>query len=905
MDCTHSHTTKEDTSSDLGIGNQQIISKRTALKIGGMHCAGCVSVIQNYISELSGINKIEVNLANEKALIEYDPSRTNLDVIEKAIQETGYQVVYEKLMLTIGGLSDASDAERLEQNILHLGEADAEQKEVSSNRSNSIRSASVNYGSSQAIIEYNPILISLADIRKKISDLGYEVLSESLSITAQDIEAKKLKRLFLVGIVFTIPIVIFSYPEIFRFIPLAGSDISAYLTFALASIVQFVTGSRFYVGAFRIAKMKSANMDTLVVLGTTTAYVFSAFNTFPVPVWQNIYYDAAAVVVTFIILGKYMELKTKGRTSSVIKKMLELQPKTARVKKQNESGGEVGVGEEVDTPIALIQSGDIIVVRPGEKIPVDSTVITGSSAVDESMVTGESMPVPKKIGDNVIGGTVNQEGMLIIKTAKVGSDSFLSQIVKLVEEAMGKKPPMQKLVDKVAGYFAYTVMIIGFFTFLVWYFGISPGVAAAAVIPAVAILVVACPCALGLATPTAIMVGMGKGASNGVLFKSGDAMETLSKVTVAIFDKTGTLTQGKPQVTDVVQIKEIPSSLLVVPNAGGSDNNNGNGSIIRESVPSRSSSLASQNGVRILALAAAAEKNSEHPLAKAIVNYAKDQGIQINDIDDVSEFEVVPGQGVIVSVYNGLTIKVGSPSFILEQTTSTTQYSSTLSNYNQLTRKLQDEGKTTVVVSVNGSIVGIIGLLDTLKPGAKEIITALKSLGIKPVMLTGDNENTAREIAHLIGIEQVFANVLPSGKVDIVSQIQRTDEGTKKKNVVVAMIGDGINDAAALTAADVGIAISSGTDIAIEAGKVVLIRDDIYDVITAVEIARKTVSKIKQNLIYAFMYNTILIPVAATGILYPALAGIAMAASSVSVTLSSLALKRWNPRRKKKEVPTA
>jgi P-type Cu+ transporter len=348
-------------------------------------------------------------------------------------------------------------------------------------------------------VEYSPALLSLIDIRKMIGDLRYDVLGETKGTSAQDIEATRLKYLFFVGIGFTIPVILYSYPEVFRFIPIAGTNISAYLTFVFASIVQFITGSRFYIGAFRITKMRSANMDTLVVLGTTTAYIFSAYNTFPTPIWHNIYYDAAAVVVTFILLGKYLELKTRGKTGSIIKKMLELQPKTARIKK--ETG-------EVEIPIEHIQPGDIAVVRPGEKIPVDSIVILGSSAVDESMVTGESMSVSKKVGDNVIGGTVNKEGMILVKAAKVGSDSFLSQVVKLVEEAMGRKPAIQRLVDKVAGYFAYAVMIAALSVFLAWYFVVAAGATAMAIIPAFAILVVACPCALGLATPTAIIVGM-------------------------------------------------------------------------------------------------------------------------------------------------------------------------------------------------------------------------------------------------------------------------------------------------------------------------------------------------------------------------------------------------------------
>ena len=816
----------------VDIAKQEEKTKRTVIKIGGMHCAGCVSSIQKSVSDVPGVNKVEVNLATEKATLEFDQTKVKFDSIEKAIEEIGYKVVYEKLTLKLGGVSDSTDAERVEQKLHQL---------------DGIKSASVNYGSSQVNIEYNSALLSLADIRRKITELGYEILSEDLGVSTQDMEARKLKHLFIMGVVFTIPVMLFSYPEVFKFLPAAGTNIAAYAMFAFASVVQFVTGSRFYTGAFRIARMRSANMDTLVVLGTTTAYIFSAFNTFPVPDWHSMYYDASAVVITFIILGKYMELKTKGKTSSIIRKMLELQPKTARIRKEN--------GEETEISIELIQPGDILVVRPGEKIPVDSVVVLGTSAVDESMITGESVPVTKKTGDNVIGGTINREGMILVKATKVGSDSFLSQVVKLVEEAMGKKPILQKLVDRVAGYFAYAVMIVALSTFLIWYFVIAHGVASAAIIPAVAVLVVACPCALGLATPTAIMVGMSKGASNGVIFRGGEAMELLNKISVAIFDKTGTLTEGKPQVTDVIEIKELAT--------------------IHPSIKS------DKNNDTTLALAAIAEKGSEHPLAKAIVAHAKNQGIKI---EDVSYLEAIPGLGVMAT-YNDLSLKVGSPTFMQDQKID-------ISSSNKIIDRLQEEGKTAVIVSVDNTALGVIGLLDTPKQGAREAVSILKSMKIESVMLTGDNEKTARKIAQMVGIERIFANILPSGKVEVVRKIQ--NEGKK-----VAMIGDGINDAPALTAADVGIAIGSGTDIAIEAGKVILVRDDIRDVVTAIEIAKKTVGKIKQNLTYAFMYNVVLIPVAAVGLLYPALAGIAMASSSVSVTMSSLAMKRWTPKKKK------
>ncbi len=792
--------------------------KRTAVKIGGMHCAGCVNSIQSYVSSLKGVKKCEVNLASEKALIEFDPLSVEMPQIEKAIQNAGYKIVYEKLTINVTGITDSSDANKLEGKIQTL---------------EGVKYVSVNYGTNQILLEYNSALVSLSDIRQFVTNNGYQIISENIAATAEELEAKKLKRFLAVGIIFTIPVMIFGYPEYLSFIPLAGTDMSAFLLFGCAGLVQFVAGSRFYVGAFRIAKMRSANMDTLIVLGTTAAYLFSAYNTFPTPIWHNIYYDAGSVVIVFIVLGKYLENKTKGKTSSIIKKMLQLQPKTAKVKKG---------GTEQEIPIEQIKEGDIIIVRPGEKIPVDSIVVEGYSAVDESMITGESMPVEKKPEDLVIGGTVNREGVLQIKAENVGADTILSQIVKLVEDAMGRKPPMQKMVDKIAGYFAFFVMGIAIATFAGWYL-LTSGEHhfAASLIPAVAILVVACPCALGLATPTAVMVGMSKGAQNGVLFKSGEALEAMGKVNVIVFDKTGTLTEGKPQVTDVIAL-------------AGSDEN------------------------RILQLASAAEKNSEHPLAKAILQKATEKGLSIEDSED---FTVVPGKGVVV-VYENSRVIVGSSKLLTEQGVQTNAAKKTMS-------ELQQQGKTTILVSLDEKLLGIIGILDIPRKESKVAIEQLKQRGMQIVMLTGDNQNTADTIAKELGIDMAVANVLPHQKTDVIRKLQ--EEGNR-----TAMVGDGINDAAALIQADIGIAIGSGTDIAIEAGKIMLVRNNLQDVVSAFDISKKTVSKIKQNLFYAFAYNVALIPIAGLGLLYPAIAGMAMAASSVSVTGSSLLLKRWSPK---------
>ncbi len=797
---------------------KSVSQKRTVFKIGGMNCAGCVTAIQQHVSNVPGVQKCDVNLGSEKAVLEYDPSIVNLNILEKAVEDAGYRVVYEKLKLTVSGISDASDAQRLE-NILAKKEG--------------IRFSSVNFGTGKIFIEYSPALLSLSDIRKYVTDYGFQILSEDLADSVEEVEAKKTKRLFLLGVILSIPVILLGeLARTFLSFPFAGTNEGAYISFACASIVQFGIGWRFYVGVFKMTKMKSANMDTLIVLGTTTAYIFSAVNTFPIPVWENIHYMASVMVITFILMGKYLENKTKGKASSVIRKMLELQPKTAILKR--------GENQE-EIPIELLQEGDMVIVKPGEKIPVDSIVVEGTSAVDESIITGESLPVTKKRGNKVIGGTINREGALVLKTLKVGRDTFLSQVVSLVEEAMGQKPPMQKLVDKIAGYFSFIVIGIAVTTFLAWYFFGAPGLILSAIIPTVAILVVACPCALGLATPTAVMVGMGKATQNGVIFKGGQGLELLGKIQTIVFDKTGTLTEGKPEISDVIPIdKEMERS-------------------------------------EILRLAAIAEKNSEHPLSKAVIKKAKEEGIKISDPD---KFRAIPGGGVRIT-FEDNSILVGNPSLFEKERIN-------FDEVNQEITKLQEQGKTVSIITVNNKVKGIIAFLDMPKNDSKETVSLLKKIGIEVIMLTGDNQKTAKTIGQNLGIEKIISNVVPSQKVEEIKKIQ--NQGKK-----VAMVGDGINDAPAITQSDVGIAIGGGTDIALESGMVILVKDSLKDVVSAIEISKKTINKIKQNLFYSFIYNSVLIPVAGVGLLYPALAGLAMTASSVSVVSSSLLLKRWTP----------
>lgn len=802
--------------------NSNSPTKRTVLKIGGMHCAGCVSAVQGRLALLDGIKKCEVNLAAENASLEFDPSSIGLDEMEKAVEGAGYHVVYEKVSMNISNMTDAGDASRLESRLRKM---------------DGVREVQANFGTGQVQVKYNKALLSLSDLRHAISKSGYHILSEEMTMTVEEIESAKLKKLFLISLAFTLPVVILSYPDLLPFVPLAGTAQSSFLLFACASVVQFAAGRRFYAGAYRIAILGSANMDTLVATGTTAAFLFSAFNTFPSPVWHNLYYDASSVVITFILLGKYLENKTKGKTTSVIRMILEMQPRTAR---------SIQDGKEIEVPVEAIMEGDIILVRPGEKIPIDSVVLEGSSAVDEAAITGESLPARKNPGDVVMGGTINTEGALTIRASRVGKDTVLAQIVNLVEEAISTKPPMQKMVDRVAGYFALIVMALALGTFLVWYLASPMGghTIATALLPAVAVLVVACPCALGLATPTAVIVGMSKGAQNGVVFKDGRALESLGRIGVVVFDKTGTLTVGSPVVTDLVPLKTE-----------------------QDLTPDR----------RLLELAALAEKNSEHPLAKAIVKKASVAGIRIQSPD---EFVAIPGRGVSAS-HGGKQITVGSPSLMKDSGLDLKEIEDVISRF-------QDEGKTTVIVAVGNRPEGIIALRDAPKENAREALEAIKKAGIQVTMLTGDNERTARIVGRELGIDTVIAGVSPLQKVDVIKQFQA---GPKP----VAMVGDGINDAAALTQADVGIAIGSGADIAIESGNVILLGKDLTGVVAAIEISRKTVSRIRQNLFYAFSYNAILIPIAAVGLLYPALGGMAMAASSVSVTGSSLLLRRWNP----------
>jgi len=604
-----------------------------------------------------------------------------------------------------------------------------------------------------------------------------------------------------------------------------------YFQLAVATPVQFVIGFRFYRNAFHALKAKSANMDVLISLGTSAAYFFSIYNAFFVPhgegMMKELYFEAAAVIITLILLGKYLEAVAKGKTSEAIKKLMGLQAKTARV---------IRNGVEEDVSIEDVVVGDIVVVRPGEKVPCDGKVLEGNSSVDESMLTGESLPVEKKVGDIVIGATINKFGTFKFEASKVGKDTALSQIIKMVEDAQGSKAPIQKIADRVSGIFVPAVVGIAVLTFLIWYLVVDDFTSA--MISAVSVLVIACPCALGLATPTAIMVGTGKGAENGILIKGGEHLETAYKLNSIVLDKTGTITKGEPEVTDVVIL----------------------GSISKD---------------EIMKLSAISEKSSEHPLGVAI--YEKGKSVYGN-LSDPDRFEAIPGRG-IKSVIGNNEIYIGTRKLMAQIGLDTTDIEATIA-------KLEDEGKTAMIMSVNNKIEAIIAVADTVKEHSKEAIEELQKMGIEVYMITGDNKRTADAIAKQVGIKNVLAEVLPENKAEEVEKL-------KRQGKVVGMVGDGINDAPALATADIGMAIGTGTDVAIEAADITLMRGDLRSIPTAIRLSKKTMSKIKQNLFWAFIYNIVGIPFAALGYLSPVLAGGAMAFSSVSVVTNSLSLKRF------------
>ncbi|HCC07200.1 MAG TPA: cadmium-translocating P-type ATPase [Clostridiales bacterium] len=703
------------------------------------------------------------------------------------------------------------------------------------NKVDGVQSATVNLATEKATIEFDDEKLKDSDVVKIIVDLGYgaqieENVNSDREKEQREEEIRKLRRSLIISVVLSSPLIVAMISALLNIN--LGLLHNGYFQLIIATPVQFILGFRFYKNAYHSLKSKSANMDVLVSMGTTAAYLFSVYNLFfqelmEGVIMKDLYFEASAVIITLVLLGKYLESVAKGKTSEAIKKLIGLQAKTARVIKN---------GEELDIPIEEVILGEIIIVRPGEKIPVDGKVIEGNSAVDESMLTGESMPTNKKEGDRVFGATINKNGTFKFEATKIGKDTALAQIIKLVEDAQGSKAPIQKIADQVSNVFVPVVVVIAFVSFLVWFLGY--GNLTMGIVSAVSVLVIACPCALGLATPTAIMVGTGKGAENGILIKSGEHLETAHKINAVILDKTGTITKGMPDVTDIIVLGIFDKQDL-------------------------------------LKLSAISEKKSEHPLGVAIYNKGKDELIVIADPD---KFEAIPGQGVYSEI-EGKKIYIGNRRLMNDK------HIDIVSIENQIS-KLENEGKTAMLVAIDNDISGIVAVADTVKETSKAAIEELEAMGIEVYMITGDNKRTAEAIAKQVGVKNVLAEVLPENKAEEVEKL-------KKQGKVVAMVGDGINDAPALATADIGMAIGTGTDVAIEAADITLMSGDLRAIPAAIRLSKKTISKIKQNLFWAFFYNIIGIPFAALGMLNPVIAGAAMAFSSVSVVTNSLSLKKF------------
>lgn len=818
------------------------------LPITGMTCASCVRNVERALKKTDGVEAASVNLATERATVSFDPSQLNVNQLVQRVHDAGYGVATASIEMPITGMTCASCVRNVERAI---------------NKQPGVLSVNVNLATEKATVSYLPGAVRRADLVKAVEAAGYGVLDlsnaaapEDAERAARQAEIDRQRRMVLVGAIFTIPLFVLSMARDLYMVSLpaqesmAGMNMSAtttgsnpaldwllwsgwpFIFLLLATPVQIIVGRQYMIGAWKAARNGTTNMDTLIAIGSLAAYVYSVVVLLGIVfgiaglVGGHVYFETAAVILTLITLGKLLEARAKGRTSEAIKKLMGLAPKTATLLRDN---------QEVEVSVDDISAGDRLIVRPGERIPVDGVVIEGRSSVDESMLTGESLPVTKEAGSEVIGATVNKQGRLVVEAQRVGAQTALAQIVRLVEQAQGSKAPIQRIADQVSGVFVPVVLVLALLTFLGWLL-IGQVTFTAAMVNAVAVLVIACPCALGLATPTAIMVGTGRGAEMGVLFKNSEALENAKRVQVVALDKTGTITRGEPSVTDVVPMNGLEASEL-------------------------------------LRLTAIAERGSEHPLGQAVVKAAQDRGIVLMQ---PTSFEAESGRG-IRAIVDGKTVLVGSPRFIRDQGFALA------ANQGQI-ETLQAQARTVVLVLIDGVLGGLIGIADTVKESSREAILALRELGLEVVMITGDNERTAQAIAREVGIERVLAEVLPDQKVEAVKKLQAEGKRT-------AMVGDGINDAPALAQADVGIAIGTGTDIAMEASDVTLVSGDLRGVARAITLSRATMRTIYQNLFWAFIYNIILIPVAIAGGLVPMLAAAAMAFSSVFVVSNSLRLR--------------
>lgn len=809
-----------------------------SFKIEGMTCAACAKTIERVTKKLQGVSDSSVNLATEKLKAEFDEAQITVEDIKKAVEKAGYKALDDGVSRTmkIEGMTCAACASAVERATKKL---------------DGVTASSVNLATEKLNISYDPGLVKISDIKRAVEKAGYKAVDEETAVDTdrerKEKEVKMLWQRFIISVIFTIPLL---YVSMGHMLGLPLPDIlhphMHPLNFALIQVVlvipSMIAGYKFYTVGFASLWRRSPNMDSLIAISTSAAFLYGIYaiiemihgNTEYV---NNLYFESAGVIITLIMLGKYLEAVTKGKTSEAIKKLMGLAPKTAIIIKD---------GKEIKTPIDDVEVGDIIVVKPGEKMPVDGEVIEGTTSVDESMLTGESIPVEKNIGNPIIGASINKNGTIKYRATKVGKDTALSQIIKLVEDAQGSKAPIAKMADIISGYFVPAVMILAVVSALAWYFIGGESVVFSLTI-FISVLVIACPCALGLATPTAIMVGTGKGAEHGVLIKSGAALESAHKVQTIVFDKTGTITEGKPKVTDIVVTNGITQTDL-------------------------------------LWLAASAEKGSEHPLGEAIVKAAKEKDLEYKKLD---AFKAIPGQGIEVQI-EGKDILAGNQKLMTERKIS-------LEDLLTTSDRLAEEGKTPMYIAIDNKIAGIVAVADTVKENSKKAIERLHHMGIEVAMITGDNRRTAGAIAKQVGIDRILAEVLPQDKANEVKKLQQ--EGKK-----VAMVGDGINDAPALAQADIGIAIGSGTDVAMESADIVLMRSDLMDVPTGIQLSKSTITNIKENLFWAFGYNSLGIPVA-MGLLHvfggpllnPMIAAGAMSLSSVSVLTNALRLKRFKP----------